>query len=366
MKKLRNFMIIFAVLIGFMCLLIGLSFKIFTGSVSDKTDDVIFEVPEKATWNSIASDLKENNLIKNTTFFKVYIKLMKPGTLKHNKYRLNESMDLDKIIVVLSQDETKDEKVKDYIVVDDEITITFQEGINMRKIASIIEKNTEHKADDVLKLQADQTYLKELIEKYWFITDSILDSKIYYPLEGYLFPETYRFKKDASIKDIFARMLDEMGKKLEPYKERLEKETKYGIHEYLTLASIVEKEISHKFPEDRKKAARVFLNRLDKGMTLGSDVTTRYAVKLDDTRPLTAKEYATCNAYNTRCATFVGLPAGPISTISETSLSAVFEPADGDIIYFVSNIKTGETFFFNNQVDFNKKVNELKSVNGGY
>ena len=365
MKKLRNFMIIFAVLIGLICLFIGISFKVFTGSVSNKTDDVIFEVPEKSTWNSIASNLKKSNLIKNETFFKVYIKLMKPDTLKQNKYRLNESMDLDKIIVILSQDEKKDSKVKDYIVVDDEITITFQEGINMRKIASIIEKNTDYKAEDVLKLQSDQTYLKEIIEKYWFVTDSILNSKIYYPLEGYLFPETYRFKKDASIKDIFTRLLDEMGKKLEPYKDKL-KDSKYNIHQMLTLASMVEKEISHNFIEDRHKASRVFLNRLDKGMTLGSDVTTRYAIKLDDTRPLTAKEYATCNAYNTRCPSYVGLPAGPISTISESSIKAAFEPADGNILYFVSNIKTGETFFFDNMSDFNKKVNELKSVNGGY
>ena len=366
MKKLRNFMVIFALIIGLFCLFIGISFKIFSGSVSDNKDEIIFEVPEKATWNSTASSLKEANLIKNSTFFKVYIKLMKPKTLKHNKYRLNQSMDLDKIIVILSQDEEKDPKVKDYIVNDDEITITFQEGINMRKIASIIEKNTEHKAEDVLKLQADKEYLKEVIEKYWFVTDSILNSKIYYPLEGYLFPETYRFKKDASIKDIFTRLLDEMGKKLEPYKERLEKETKYGIHEYLTLASMVEKEISHNFVEDRYKASRVFFNRLDRGMTLGSDVTTRYAIKLDDTRPLTYKEYQTCNAYNTRCPSFVGLPAGPISTISETSIKAAFEPADGNYLYFVSNIKTGETFFFDNQSDFNKKVNELRSVNGGY
>ena len=135
MKNLRNFMIIFAIFVGLVCLFIGISFRVFTASVSDKTDDVIFEVPEKATWNSISSDLKGSNLIKNETFYKIYIKLMKPGTLKHNKYRLNEAMDLDTIIIVLSQDEEKDPKVKDYIVVDDEITITFQEGINMRKIA---------------------------------------------------------------------------------------------------------------------------------------------------------------------------------------------------------------------------------------
>ena len=81
-------MIIFAIFIGLVCLFVGISFRVFTASVSDKTDDVVFVVPEKATWNSIASELKKSNLIKNETFFKAYIKLMKPGTLKHNKYRL--------------------------------------------------------------------------------------------------------------------------------------------------------------------------------------------------------------------------------------------------------------------------------------
>ena len=60
-------------------------------------------------------------------------------TNTHENLASYESMDLDKIIVILSQDEEKDPKVKEYIVNDDEITITFQEGINMRKIASIIE-----------------------------------------------------------------------------------------------------------------------------------------------------------------------------------------------------------------------------------
>ena len=365
MKKLRNFMLIILVLTGVVFVLIGVSIRYYSGAVSKDSKEVIFTVPENTYWNTIASSLKKFKLIKNETFFKIYVKLMNPKTLKHDKYRLNQNMDLDTIIVILSQDEDKDPNVKDYIVNDDELSITFPEGINMRRVAKIIETNTDYSYDDVLKLASDKEYLKELIEKYWFITDSILDSKIYYPLEGYLFPETYRFKKDATIKDIFTKLLDEMGKRLEPYKEKLEG-NKYNIHQMLTLASMVEKEISHKFVDDRHKAARVFLNRLDKGMTLGSDVTTRYAIKLDDTRPLTAKEYATCNAYNTRCPSFTGLPAGPISMVSESSIKAAFEPAEGNYLYFVSNIKTGETFFFDNQSDFNKKVNELRSVNGGY
>jgi len=358
-------MLVILVLTGVVFVFIGVSIRYYSGPVSKESKEVIFTVPENAYWNTIAGSLKKSKLIKNELFFKIYVKLMNPKTLKHDKYRLNQNMDLDKIIVVLSQDEDKDKNVKDYIINDSEITMTFPEGINMRRVAKIIETNTDYSYDDVLKIVSDKEYLKELINKYWFITDSILDNKIYYPLEGYLFPETYRFKKDASIKDIFARLLDEMEKRLEPYKNKLN-DGGYNIHQMLTLASMVEKEISHKFPEDRMKASRVFLNRLDKKMSLGSDVTTRYAVKLDDTRPLTKKEYDTCNAYNTRCLSFIGLPAGPISMVSETSIKAAFEPADGDYLYFVSNIKTGETFFFDNQTDFNKKVNELRSVNGGY
>ena len=364
MKKLRTFMLAFVILVGVICVFIGVSIRYYSGAVSKESKEVIFTVPDGSTWSSIGPALKEKELIKNDTFFKIYVRLMKVKTLKQNTYRLNQNMDLDKILVVLSQDEAKDENVKEYIVLD-EMSITFQEGINMRRIAKIIESNTNYSFDDVMKKASDTEYLKTLINKYWFITDSILDSKIYYPLEGYLFPDTYRFNRSATIEDIFTKMLDEMGKKLEPYKNKLEN-NKYNIHEILTIASIAEMEVSHKFSEDRLKVARVFYNRLDRGMSLGSDVTTRYSLKLDETRPLTKKEYDTCNNYNTRCLSFTKLPAGPISTISESSIKAAFEPATGNYIYFVSNIKTGETFFFDNSKDFEKKVNELRNVNGGY
>ncbi len=364
MKKLRNFMLAFLVLLGVVFVFIGVSIRHYSGAVSKESKEIIFTVPEGSTWNSIGKSLKEEKLIKSETFLKIYVKLMKVKTLKQNTYRLNQNMDLDKIIVILSQDEEKDDKVKEYIVTD-EFSMTFQEGINMRKIAKIISEKTEHSYDDVMSLVANKDYIKKVIDKYWFISDTILDSKIYYPLEGYLYPDTYRFNKNASIEDIFNKMIDEMAKKLEPYKDKL-KDNKYNVHQILTIASMAEMEVSHTHSEDRPKVARVFYNRLSKGMALGSDVTTRYSLKIDESRPLTKKEYDTCNAYNTRCSSFTGLPAGPISTISESSIKAAFEPAEGNYIYFISNIKTGETFFYDNYNDFIKKKNELSSTNGGY
>jgi len=238
----------------------------------------------------------------------------------------------------------------------------------MREIARIIEKNTNNTYDDVMDLVNNQEYLQELIDKYWFITDEILNKKIYYSLEGYLFPETYRFKdKDVSVKDIFNKLIDQMALELAGHREEIEK-TGFTLHELLTLGSIAELEVNNKASkEDRSKVVGVFINRLEQNMSLGSDITTRYSIKLDDTRPLTKKEYLSINAYNTRSSSLAGkLPAGPIGMISRDSLRACFNPDDNDYLFFISNIKTNETFFYKYSSDFEKKKNELASINEGY
>ena len=193
-----------------------------------------------------------------------------------------------------------------------------------------------------------------------------MDSKIYYSLEGYLFPDTYRFiNKDVTVKEIFTKLLKKMDSVLTPYKEKITN-NKYSVHQILTLASITEEEVRNK-NDYREKVASVFINRLNRGMSLGSDVTTRYSLKIDDaTRPLKKSEYATVNAYNTRSSTMAGkLPAGPISTVSESSIKAVLDHPDTDYIYFIANIQTGETFFYSNSREFEAKKAELSKVNGG-
>ena len=92
----------------------------------------------------------------------------------------------------------------------DEIKITFKEGINVRKLAEIIEKNTNNKKEEVISLMSDKNYLDELITKYWFLKDDILNNEIYYSLEGYLYPDTYIFSsKDVSVRAIFKEITGE-------------------------------------------------------------------------------------------------------------------------------------------------------------
>ena len=102
-------------------------------------------------------------------------------------------------------------------------------------------------------------------------------------------------------------------------------------------------------------------------MSLGSDVTTRYSLKIDNQQQVLKKsEYAAVNAYNTRSSTMAGkLPAGPISTVSESSIKAVLNHPKTDYIYFIANIQTGETFFYATAREFEAKKAELSKVNGG-
>lgn len=206
----------------------------------------------------------------------------------------------------------------------------------MRKIASLIADSTNNTMDDVYNLLEDKEYLNYLIDTYWFINSDILNSNIYYSLEGYLFPDTYYFtNKDVTVKEIFERMLDEMNTKLTPYKEDI-LNSKYSIHELLTLASIVELEGASS--NDRASIAEVFYNRLKDNWTLGSDVTTYYAEKMDDWKiGLTNKQLNTCNSYNTRGTCFKGLPVGPICNPGIESIKAVIYPSSNDDYYFVAD-----------------------------
>ncbi len=365
MKKLRNVMFVFLLLTAAICITLGLLYRHYTSPIGGSSDPIILNYDGS---KPIADTLKEADLIRSTTFFKIYLKLFRIDDtgFKKGKYTLNKEMDLREIIDKIQEGTHRSEE---------EISITFKEGITMRDVAKVIATNTENTEEDVMNLFKDEEYLKSLINDYWFITDAILNTNIYYPLEGYLFPDTYRFvNKNVTVKEIFDKLLKQMDAKLTPFKEQIES-NKLNIHEILTLASIVEKEVRNN-EEYRKKAVSVFINRMKRGMSLGSDVTTYYALKIDNAQTYIKEKcggrncinYQVVSPYNTRLqnGSMNGkLPVGPISTISEGSIKAVLEYEETDYIYFISNIKTGEMFFYNNAREFEAKKVELSKVNGG-
>ena len=320
-------------------------------SAVDKSskENITFVVEQGDGYSSIAPKLKENKLIKNEKVYKLYIKLNPPKEdLKVGKYTLSSSMDVKTIV----------EKLQGKAVEED-ITITFKEGKNMRYYAKVIAENTNNTEEDVFNKLKDKEYLNKLINQYWFIDKSILNQNIYYPLEGYLYPETYRFKnKDVTVEEIFKVLLDQTEKEIEPFKSDIQS-SKYSFHELLSLASVIELEA--KEPTDRMDVAAVFYNRLKSNMSLGSDVTTYYAAKVDmSERDLYAAELNAVNPYNTRSTTMAGkLPVGPICNPSISSIEAAVRPAKNSYYYFVAD-KKGKVYFTKTYTEHNAKIAELK------
>lgn len=155
-------------------------------------------------------------------------------------------------------------------------------------------------------------------------------------LEGYLYPESFQKTADTQPSDIIKQSLDEMNLRLTPqWREAVSKEG-LTVHQAITLASIVEREVSN--DSDRAQVAQVFLKRYKTSIALGSDVTAFYGAIIAGKNPSVSYD----SPYNTRI--HKGLPPGPISNVSESSLNAVAFPAQTDWLYFVAG-DDGKTYF---------------------
>ena len=316
--------------------------------VNSKNDKIIeFTVENGWGKNKIIEELKEKDLIRNEFFSKVIIKLTNKE-LFAGTYKLSKDLSTNEILNKISNQEN---------IENESIKITFVEGKRLSTYVKQITENFDFTEEEINEKLENAEYLNTLIDKYWFITESILDEDIYHPLEGYFYPDTYEFKKNSTIEEIVDKFLNNMNQKLEDYKEDIET-GKYSIHEYLTMASIVELEGVNS--ADRANVAGVFYNRLNTAMSLGSDVTTYYAVDKDFSRDLSQKDLDSCNSYNTRGTCVKGLPIGPICNSSLSSISAAIEPEENDYFYFVAD-KNKKTYFSKNSNEHVQTVSRLKS-----
>ncbi|HQC83970.1 MAG TPA: endolytic transglycosylase MltG [Bacilli bacterium] len=315
---------------------------------NSSTETEKFIVNKGETINQVIESLEDENLIKNAFFIKLYLKFYSISSIQAGTYDLSKNMDTMSILDKLSNGECEENET---------YSITLIEGKRFTYYAKQIADKYSFNYDDIISTCSDPTYLAELKTKYWFITDDIENSNIYYPLEGYIFPDTYNIKKTATIKEVIETMLDEMETKLEPYKTDISTSNK-SVHSLLTLASMVELEAVS--AEDRKVLAGVFTNRLTLGMTLGSDVTTYYAVQKDMTDDLTLSDLATCNGYNTRGTCVPGLPVGPIASPSLSSIQAAVNPDSTDYLYFVAD-KNSKLYFAKTLDEHNNNIAYLKS-----
>lgn len=328
-KQLKNkkLMILIVSLLIVVCAVLG-GFLFYSSNLkpaSSASKSVDFEIKQGDTMNTVISRLDEQDLIRNASVAKIYVKLHGLNELKAGNFVIDPSWDTEKILTVLNDAQASRGA---------NVSITFKEGMWAKDVAKLIEQKLGLKQKDLLALWNDDTYLKELMEKYPFLTKDILNANVRVKLEGYLFPQTYSFPKDVSEKEVTEIFLNHFQTVYDTYATKIKK-SGYSLQEVLTLASMVQYEAST--TEDMKMISGVFANRMKLGMTLDSSVTVCYAL-YDD---MTSGEDCEVNTqidspYNTYKN--AGLPIGPILNPGEEAIKAVLEPKKNDYLYFVADI----------------------------
>ncbi|MBU1164039.1 endolytic transglycosylase MltG [Patescibacteria group bacterium] len=280
-------------------------------------------------WGSmkIAEQLEKQGFIKSNQVFVLYVwKNGISSKLMSGEYDLAKNLSIKEVAQVLSGGLVKDK----------ERAITIIEGWDTRDIAYYFEQEGVYNADDLYKLVGEpgQTYevgedvgLYDFSEHYDFLFDKPKDQG----LEGYLFPDTYRIYHDAELITVVKKMLDNFEQKLTTEMKEQIKINNVNIHDTLTLASIIEKEVAT--DEDRKLVASVFYKRLNNDMPLQADSTINFFTQTGKTRS-SIEETKIDNPYNTY--KYIGLPPGPICNPSLSSIMAAIYPDKNSYYYFLT------------------------------
>lgn len=287
---------------------------------ADACDDMLFSVESGMGVSEIADGLKEAGLIRDSLVFQIHFRLNSNGkSLKAGEYQLNQAMSLNEITDLLLKGGSENV-----------FSLTIFPGENIF---------------DIKKRLMDLGYTEEEVEtgfsakyddaSYTWIFEGRPEEATSY--EGYIYGETYEFYRDDTVETILETTFREMAKALEANDLKAKFEA-HGLNLYqgITLASIVQKEANN--ATDMAKVAQIFYNRLDQGWTLGSDVTTIYAIDLVDPDRLSGmSEEEKINfdsPYNTRKPGMIGLPFGPISNPGIEALNAAATP-DGSATEFM-------------------------------
>lgn len=215
--------------------------------------------------------------------------------------------------------------------------VTIPEGRNMYQVATLLEEAGFGAKTSFIDLMKDPNFIQSLG----------LEGPT---LEGYLFPETYKFAPGTSEREILTSMVQLFRRKVGTIAEG---HPFLKPHEVVILASVVEKETGAK--EERPQIASVFLNRLKKNMRLESDPTTIYGIWENYNGNIRKDDLLRLTPYNTY--KIPRLPLGPIANPSLEAIQAVMNPAETEFLFFVSK-NDGTHVFTKNYKDHVEAVNE--------
>lgn len=287
----------------------------------ENTEDIAVEIPEGSGASYIIDILDDAGLIKNRLCAKVNARIGGYTSLQANNYVLHQSMTLPEIMKVINTGDF------DYV---SKQTFVLKDGATIPQAAEALAAVLPYSAKEILAVWDDPAYLKEQIGQYWFLSDTILGEDIMYPLEGYLFPDTYFLTdSDPSIETVTKMMLDRMDESLSERRDQIEA-SGFTTHEFLTLASVVTSE-GGAMESEGPAIAGVFMNRLKQNIPLQSDVTVNYALQQKRV-DVSITDTQTDSKYNTY--KHAGLPVGPICAPPAVDMDAVLNYETSDYLFF--------------------------------
>lgn len=292
--------------------------------------EVAYRVESGDSFWGVAAELERNGVIRNARVARWFAQSEDMASkLKIGEYRLSTAWSTPEIFEALTEG-----RVETHPVV-------IPEGFRATEIAARLEAEGLADADRFLTLVFDPGSP----ERFGVEGPT---------LEGYLFPDTYRFARGLPEERIVRAMVDQF---LEVRREIVAEEPDFALsmREHATLASIVEKETGA--AHERPLIAAVFLNRMKRGMKLQTDPTVIYGIADFDGNLKRIHLEDASNPYNTYAIR--GLPPGPIASAGREALRAVVEPADTPYLFFVSK-NDGTHVFAKTNAEHERNVDEYQ------
>lgn len=318
-----------------------------TSRVSDSNVVKIFEIKKNEGAKAIGLNLVESNLIKNKYYFYYY--LSSKGLtqkIQAGTYELSPNMTIQAIAQKIVKGEIKEAYEK----------LVIPEGFTNTKIINRIKEIDPKLAQEFAEIVNCQCSTPEeclcypLKEKYSFLAE--LPKGV--DLEGYLFPDTYFIYPEDDAIRLATKFLNNFNNKVSPaLVQSIEKEGK-TLHEILTMASIVEKEV--RSDQDKKIVAGIFWKRVGDDYLLQSCATLAYILG-EDKKQYSIADTQIDSPFNTYQN--AGLPPGPVSNPGIKSIEASISPTLSDYYFFLSDPTTEQTVFSETLEEHN--ANKYKS-----
>lgn len=314
------------------------------GLVGSTAADI--QIKQGMNTKQIADVLKENDIIDYPLLFRAYVKLKhQDGTLKYGCFTLKETMGYDGLIEQMQKSNERQT-----------VKVTIPDNANVDTIGALLEENSVCTADQFKDAMRSGSYNYDFVK-------AIPTDKVYYRLEGYLYPDTYNFftgdtssygadNAKHAIDKMLANFKSKLEEKCPDYKSKIAKLKNYGVtdlNSLLSMASVIQLECTG-YTSEMPKVAAVFYNRLswNEPHYLGSTPTTRYKDKRYDTNTGTGKE---------------GLPPGAQSCVTIDAIVAALNPDSGSIgnyYYFVTD-SNGKFYYNKTLTQHQNTIASLKS-----